>query len=485
MVFSSIFFLFLFLPVTLVLYFCVGPKFRNTILLIFSLLFYAWGEAGYVLLLIFSISINWLCGLLISGPDLTESKRKLVLVLGVILNLTPLAFFKYGNFLFENLTYFNTGSLFGDLLNSHIHLPIGISFFTFQAISYIVDVYRGTAAVQRHPINLALYISLFPQLIAGPIVRYQNIAKQLVQRTTTLTDFHIGIQRFVIGLGKKVLIANNIGAVADHIFSLPSESLPAGLLWLGMLTYTLQIYYDFSAYSDMAIGLGRMFGFHILENFNFPYSARSIRDFWRRWHISLSSWFKDYLYIPLGGNRKTVIHTYFNLITVFFLCGLWHGASWTFVIWGLYHGLFLVLERGPVGKIISFLPGPIQHVYTMLIVMIGWVFFRADSLNQALLYITSLFNFSNPPYLDAELFAKMNTEFYIALAVGIFFMYPIVPRLCAASPSHFNKITMRIPSFISHSVSTMAMILLVSFIMIYSSAQLISGSHNPFLYFRF
>ena len=485
MVFSSIIFLFLFLPLTLIFYFSVGPKFRNVILLMFSLLFYTWGEAGYVLLLLFSISINWLFGLLMSGTHLTQQKRKLFLVFGVILNLIPLAFFKYGNFLLDNLSYLNTGSIFGELSNSQIHLPIGISFFTFQAISYIVDVYRGTADIQRHPINLALYISLFPQLIAGPIVRYHNVAKQLVQRTVTLLDFQIGVQRFVIGLGKKVLIANNIGAVADHIFSLPSETLPAGLLWLGMLTYTLQIYYDFSAYSDMAIGLGRMFGFHLLENFNFPYSARSIRDFWRRWHISLSSWFKDYVYIPLGGNRKTVIHTYLNLVTVFFLCGLWHGASWTFVIWGLYHGLFLVLERGPLGKIVRVLPIPMQHLYTMVIVMFGWVFFRSESLGQALSYLRSLFNFSNPPYLDAELFTTMNTEFYIALAVGIIFSYPIVPQLLTKSVNYFDKITVKVPSFMSQGVAAFTMIIVISLIMIYSSAQLISGSHNPFLYFRF
>jgi len=485
MVFSSIFFLFLFLPITLILYFSVGPKFRNLVLLMSSLLFYAWGEVGYVLLLLFSISINWLFGLLINGSNSTPNTRKLFLTFGIILNLLPLAFFKYGNFILDNLSYFPLEPMFGGLSNSNIHLPIGISFFTFQAISYIIDIYRGTADVQKHPINLALYISLFPQLIAGPIVRYHDVAGQIVQRTVTLFDFQSGVQRFVLGLGKKVLIANNIGAVADHIFSLPAETLPAGILWLGMLSYTLQIYYDFSAYSDMAIGLGRMFGFHLLENFNFPYCARSIRDFWRRWHISLSSWFRDYVYIPLGGNRKSAGHTYFNLFTIFFLCGLWHGASWTFVIWGLYHGLFLVLERGPLGRFVGFLPGPIQHIYTILIVMIGWVFFRAESLGQALTYIKSLGNFSNPTYLDAKLFATMNTEFYIALSVGIFFMYPIVPRLLSKYSYYLGQNSKKAPQYISQNVAALAMIILISFTIIYSSAQLISGSHNPFLYFRF
>ena len=282
MIFSSIFFLFFFLPVTLIFYFGVGPKRRNLVLLIASLLFYTWGEVGYVLLMLFSISINWIFGILIDSSKSKPKKCKFFLIVGITLNLVPLTFFKYGNFLLDNLSYLGLESIFGTLVGIHIHLPIGISFFTFQAISYIVDVYRNTADVQKQPIALALYISLFPQLIAGPIVRYHDIARQIVQRTVTFEGFQYGVQRFVFGLGKKVLIANNIGAVADHIYSLPAETLPAGLLWLGMLTYSLQIYYDFSAYSDMAIGLGKIFGFHILENFNYPYSARSIQDFWRR-----------------------------------------------------------------------------------------------------------------------------------------------------------------------------------------------------------
>lgn len=484
MVFSSIFFLFFFFPVTLILYFSVGPKLRNLVLLSASLLFYAWGEVGYVLLMLFSISINWIFGLLINGSKSTPKRCKLFLTFGIILNLLPLAFFKYGNFLLDNLSYLDSGVIAGRLGDGQIHLPIGISFFTFQAISYIVDVYRNIADVQKQPINLALYISLFPQLIAGPIVRYHDVARQIVQRTVSLVDFQYGVQRFVLGLGKKVLIANNIGAVADHIYSLPVETLPAGLLWLGMLTYTLQIYYDFSAYSDMAIGLGRMFGFHFLENFNYPYSSRSIQEFWRRWHISLSSWFKDYLYIPLGGNRKGTGRTYFNLLTVFFLCGLWHGASWTFVLWGLFHGLFLVLERGTFGKVIGRLPGIVQYAYTILVVMIGWVFFRAESLEQALAYLKSLANFSASPYLDAKLFATMNAEFYIALFVGIIFSYPIVPRL-------FSKYSYRLEQakvstrLLVGSLTTAGTIVWISFIIIYSSAQLMSGSHNPFLYFRF
>ncbi|MBW2683152.1 MAG: MBOAT family protein [Deltaproteobacteria bacterium] len=434
--------------------------------------------------MLFSISINWIFGLLINGSKSTPKRCKLFLIFGIILNLLPLAFFKYGNFLLDNLSYLGSGVIADKLGEGQIHLPIGISFFTFQAISYIVDVYRNTADVQKQPINLALYISLFPQLIAGPIVRYHDVARQIVQRTVSLVDFQYGAQRFVLGLGKKVLIANNIGAVADHIYSLPVETLPAGLLWLGMLTYTLQIYYDFSAYSDMAIGLGRMLGFHFLENFNYPYSSRSIQEFWRRWHISLSSWFKDYLYIPLGGNRKSTGRTYFNLLMVFFLCGLWHGASWTFVIWGLFHGMFLVLERGAFGKVIGRLPGIVQHTYTILVVMIGWVFFRAESLEQALAYLKSLANFSTSPYLDAKLFATMNAEFYIALFVGIIFSYPIVPRLFSQYSCRLEQAKVSTRLLIG-SITTAGTIVWISFVIIYSSAQLMSGSHNPFLYFRF
>lgn len=484
MVFSSIFFLFFFLPITLILYFSVGVKLRNLILLLASLLFYAWGEVGYVLLMLFSISINWIFGLLIDGSKDNPKECKLYLISGVALNLIPLAFFKYGNFLVDNLALVGI-ELFSSVLgNNEIHLPIGISFFTFQAISYIADVYRNTAAVQRKPINLALYIALFPQLIAGPIVRYHDVAQQIVKRTVTLVRFQSGVQRFVIGLGKKVLIANNIGAVADHIYVLPVETLPAHLLWLGMLTYTLQIYYDFSAYSDMAIGLGKMFGFQFLENFNYPYSARSIQEFWRRWHISLSSWFRDYLYIPLGGNRKSTLRTYSNLLIVFFLCGLWHGASWTFVIWGLYHGLFLILERGGLGRIVGKLPLLVQQCYALLVIMIGWVFFRAESLGQAVNYITSLGNFSTPAYLDAKLFAAMNVEFYLALFFGILFSYPIIPWLTAKYSEILSRAS-KSTGLLLQSTTTICMVVVMSFIVIYSSAQLMSGSHNPFLYFRF
>lgn len=483
MVFSSLFFLFLFLPIVLILYFSVGNKYRNAILLSASLFFYAWGEFGYVLLMIFSIFLNWIFGMLIDGARSAPTKRKLYLTIGVILNLLPLLFFKYGNFVVDNFNGLLATLGGASISITAIHLPIGISFFTFQAISYIVDVYRNTATVQKRPVNLALYISLFPQLIAGPIVRYHDIAKEIVNRRVTLSDFQYGVFRFITGLGKKIFIANNLGAVADNIYHLQVETLPATLLWLGMLTYMLQIYYDFSAYSDMAIGLGRMFGFHFLENFKYPYCAVSIQDFWRRWHISLSSWFKDYLYIPLGGNRKGTGRTYLNLIIVFFLCGLWHGASWTFVIWGLYHGFFLVFER-IFGSIIAKMPTISRHLYAMLVVMIGWVFFRAESLDQALNYLSGLANFSTPPYLDAWLFASMNNEFYIALIFGLIFAYPLTPRIVSRATALANQSSFAGRMAVKGTTTVFAL-LIMAFVVVYGSASLISGSHNPFLYFRF
>ncbi|MBE0586337.1 MAG: MBOAT family protein, partial [Desulfofustis sp.] len=332
MVFSSTIFLFVFLPLVLLSYMVAGRKFRNVILLAASLLFYAWGENVFVLLMLISIALNYCFGLLIDHSQQRGWSGKIPLILALLTNLGLLGFFKYANFLIDNLNTILINLDFEPVEMQAVHLPIGISFFTFQALSYVIDLYRGQASVQKSPINVALYISLFPQLIAGPIVRYHDVAEQIVHRTTRFDDFTYGIRRFIIGLGKKVLVANVLGRTADYMFSLPADSIPAGLAWLGAVSYTLQIYYDFSGYSDMAIGLGRMFGFRFLENFNYPYAAQSIREFWRRWHISLSSWFRDYLYISLGGNRHGATRTYVNLMIVFFLCGLWHGASWTFVV---------------------------------------------------------------------------------------------------------------------------------------------------------
>jgi alginate O-acetyltransferase complex protein AlgI len=490
MIFSSLFFLYLFLPLTLLLYFSAGLRWRNGVLLLVSLLFYAWGETGYVLLMLVSVLANWLFGLLVEREKERGKSGKGVLAAGIIINLLPLLFFKYGNFLVDNLNVLLSIPGVQPVELDPLHLPIGISFYTFQAISYLVDLYRREVEVQRNPVNLSLYIALFPQLIAGPIVRYHDIARQIISRQTSLEDFSSGILRFTAGLGKKVLIANSVGAVADHIFTLPPSVLPAYLAWLGIISYTLQIYFDFSGYSDMAIGLGRMFGFHFQENFRYPYSSRSIQEFWRRWHISLSSWFRDYLYIPLGGNRKGAARTSLNLITVFFLCGLWHGAGWGFVIWGLYHGLFLALERSasermPIRRRLPrMLQRTVQHIYTLLVVMIGWIFFRAETLDAAFGYLAALFNFSAMPYLDAKLFLAVNSQFFLALVAGIVFSAPIIPWLRAKllSREFFGRVRQSDQLVLLFSPVLLVWIMLIFF---FSSAELISGTHNPFLYFRF
>ena len=365
-----------------------------------------------------------------------------------------------------------------------IHLPIGISFFTFQALSYVIDIYRRESPVQKNIINIALYISLFPQLIAGPIVRYHDIAGQIARRRTQFDDFYYGCHRFIIGLGKKVLLANVLGRAADYIFSLPTETIPAGLAWIGAIAYTLQIYYDFSGYSDMAIGLGRMFGFHFLENFNYPYTSKSIREFWRRWHISLSSWFRDYLYKPLGGSRKGAARTYLNLLIVFFLCGLWHGASWTFVVWGLYHGCFLVGERlKPFKWLLNIIPGPLRHLYVLLVVVIGWVFFKAETFDYALGYLSAMVNFTTPSLYNSQLFLVINNEFYAVLIIGVLCSAPIYKKI--EGLLLFCDARQAPRAALLNSLISICSVFFVGFVFLYSIASLMGGAYNPFLYFRF
>ena len=381
MVFSSLVFLCIFLPVVLILHTLVKNRaWQNALLLTVSLLFYAFGEPVYVLLMIASALANYVFALLID-----RYRSKLWLVLAVVVNLGILAVFKYTGFLLTNLN----SALGLHIPVPQISLPIGISFFTFQALSYVIDVYRQQVAVQRNYGKVLLYISFFPQLIAGPIVRYVDVAREIDQRTVSLEGVTYGLRRFIVGLGKKVLIANTMGAVADYVFQKGAASLNMPAAWLGAIAYLFQIYYDFSGYSDMAIGLGRMFGFHFKENFNHPYMASTVQDFWRRWHISLSSFFRDYVYIPLGGNRKGRGRTVVNRIIVFFLTGLWHGANWTFVVWGLFHGFFLLLEE--FIPQIKKLPKLLLRVYTLLAVTVGFVIFRADSMTEAFVYIGKMF----------------------------------------------------------------------------------------------
>jgi len=485
MVFSSTIFLFQVLPLTLLAYLLAGRSVRNLVLLVASLIFYAWGENIFVLLMLFSITANYVFGLLIDRARKDGKSGKSALIGALAANLGLLGFFKYANFIVENLNGILARLQLEPVIFPEVHLPIGISFFTFQAMSYVIDVYRGDARVQKNPVNIALYISLFPQLIAGPIVRYHDISSQITRRATGIDDFSYGVRRFIIGLGKKVLVANVLGETADYIFSLPPDRVPVGLAWVGAVSYTLQIYYDFSGYSDMAIGLGRMFGFRFLENFNYPYISRSIREFWRRWHISLSSWFRDYLYISLGGNRKGPARTYLNLVIVFFLCGLWHGASWTFIVWGLYHGLFLVLERTvPVKFLLERLPRPLQHIYTLMVVIIGWVIFRAETFAHALGYLRAMVDFSTPPLYNSQIFLHLNNEFYLVLAIGIIFSAPVYTQIekrvrgrLPAAPSLSGKL--------AGGIGSVTGICFFLFVFLYAIANIMRGSYNPFLYFRF
>lgn len=484
MVFSSSIFLFLFLPITLIGHLVLPFRFKNLFLLLASILFYSWGEQFYALIMLASIFVNYCFGRWID-KQLSENNGAyspfIILAVGVSLNLTLLIFFKYSNFLIANINVvFEIFSL--PLITNHpIHLPIGISFFTFQAMSYLVDVYRKTATAQKSFVNCALYISLFPQMIAGPIVRYSHIAEQLRHRVTSIDMFSSGVQRFIFGLAKKMLLANPLGEIADTMFQLGPNELGFIAAWIGIIAYSLQIYYDFSGYSDMAIGLGRMFGFDFLENFNYPYISRSIKEFWSRWHISLSTWFRDYLYIPLGGNRNTPIRTYVNLWIVFILCGLWHGASWNFLIWGCLHGTFLIIERCGFDRIIDKSWQPLQHLYTIVLVSIAWVFFRAETLPSALFYIKALLGMGA---YDGPLFHQQWSNFNsLILIIAILVSTPVLSKflnfltLLSSDKSHQGRIVSSLLST-SYFLSIVVLFLLsISFIA--------SGTYNPFIYFRF
>jgi alginate O-acetyltransferase complex protein AlgI len=473
LVFSSAVFLFLFLPIVLGVYFLVPKVLRNGWLLLASLIFYAWGEKGFVLLMLASIAMNYGFGLLVAR--FREHGANVIVAVSVTANLGLLFGFKYANLLVDSFNGLFTPWLFFPWHLDPVHLPIGISFFTFQAISYVVDVYRGTTAAQRNPVNIALYISLFPHQLAGPILGYHDMAKQIVERFVTLEEFAYGVRRFVVGLAKKVLIANSVAGTADQIFAIPAGDVSTSLAWLGIVCYTLQIYFDFSGYSDMAVGLGKMFGFTFVENFNYPYISRSIREFWRRWHMSLSTWFRDYVYFPLGGNRCAPVRNYFNLITVFFLCGLWHGASWSFVVWGLFHGVFLVLERLRVFRWLGTMWAPLQHVYALVVVMVGWVFFRVERLPDALLWLRAMAGFGGDPLkLEVPLF-YLDAPGVIALCVGIIVAMPVFPALAAwcGKPGKCS-----LPVGILRCAAILLLFLLCAM-------QLAAGTYNPFIYFRF
>ena len=485
MLFTEPIFLFAFLPILLALYFLRRGRGRyaNLLLVLASIVFYAKGGGSFTWLMLASIAFNYLMAI---GVDRARAygRDRAVLGLAVAVNLLVLGVFKYANFFADNLSTVSVtlGGQGVDL--PRVVLPIGISFYTFHAISYVVDVYRRDAVAQKSPVHAALYLLLFPQLIAGPIVRYRYLAGQLAKRIVSLDDFAWGVRRFAIGLGKKVLIANTVAEVVDKIFALPAGQLSPAHAWLAVTCYTLQIYFDFSGYSDMAIGLGRMFGFRFPENFRWPYVADSVQDFWQRWHMSLSSWFRDYLYIPLGGNRVSSARTYANLLIVFFLCGLWHGANWTFVIWGLYHGAFLVLERLGLGNVLTQTWRPVRHAYLLLVTMTGWVFFRAETFSSAAAMLGAMAGRSASALTPFSVQWYLTPPVVIALAAGCIGSLPIGPfldswrarRLAAAGDAEQAGVSRALAA---------ASAVAVAFLLIVSIAQIAARTYNPFIYFRF
>lgn len=469
MLFSSLTFIFIYLPIVLILYFFTPRKYKNILLLVVSLLFYSWGEPKYIIIMIFSIVINYIFGIIMDKNKEKTTNKKIVLIISIIFNIGLLVLFKYANFIIGNIN--NIFNISIDKLN--IIMPIGISFYTFQILSYVVDVYRKKVEVQKNILTLGAYIALFPQLIAGPIVRYETVEKELSERKHTLQNFIDGSKRFIIGIGKKVIIANNVAVIADQILdSSAINSYSSIIVWIGMISYTLQIYYDFSGYSDMAIGLGKIFGFTFLENFNYPYVSKSITDFWRRWHISLSSWFKDYVYIPLGGNRTSKPKRLLNIMIVWLLTGLWHGASWNFVLWGIYYGIILIIEKLFLKNILEKLPNIIQMIYSFFIIVIGWTIFRIESLDNLLMIIGRMFSFDNSGIIP---FIKNNYEllnYVIFIVLGIVGMYPLIGKTIK-NLDEKNKITQL---FVN-------VFLIIVFII--SILFLVKSSYNPFIYFRF
>lgn len=464
MVFSSIFFIFSFLPVTIVAYYLAPKRVRNGILLLASLFFYAWGEPVYLFLMLYSILFNYVMGIDIARKQRRGKRAGVSLFFAVAVNLLILGFFKYYGFLAENIE-----ALSGMTLPKlELSLPIGLSFYTFQSLSYLVDVYRGKAQYQKNILSFGLYISMFPQLVAGPIVQYADIDAQLKEREPSLDKFGQGVRYFIWGLGKKVLLANNLGVVYEAIAALPSLSVLSA--WVGALAYTFQIYYDFSGYSDMAIGLGKMFGFELKENFAHPYCSRSITEFWRRWHISLGSWFREYVYIPMGGNRVSVLRHIFNLLVVWALTGLWHGASWNFVVWGLYYGVLLIVEKYLLRRVTERIP-ILGTIYTMLLVIVGWVFFFSPTLLEAKAYLGAMFGRGAAGITDE---AGM---YYLLTSLILFWFSWIfaVPAASKISEKHLEDSDGWAPLFLLIHVG----------IFLLAVAYLIHDTYNPFLYFRF
>ena len=469
MVFSSTVFLFAFMPLLFLFYFMASDRWRNYILLAFSLVFYAWGEPKFLPVMILLVGLDYIFAYAIGSTD-SKTKRKFWLFLTIATNIGLLGYYKYTRFILENVNAaFDTQIAIPDIV-----LPIGISFFTFQAMSYVIDVYMGNATVQKNPFYVLLYVSLFPQLVAGPIVRYKTVEKEILSRHTTLADFSAGLERFIVGFGKKIIISNNVAIIVDKIFAMPK--IDASMAWLAVISYGLQIYFDFSAYSDMAIGLGRIFGFHFEENFNFPFISKSVAEFWRRWHISLGSWFRDYLYIPLGGNKKGVARHIFNMFIVWSLTGIWHGAMWTFVVWGLYFFVFLVLEKYVFASVLKKIPNWMQHIYLLFVLNISWALFRADNLQQSWWVIKHMLRM----HITAEGWAFTNMylhQYGLYLVLGIIFSMPVYKIIKEKIEGCRSEKTKLVLTGINY-----AGLLLLFFV---SVLYLVNSSYNPFIYFRF
>lgn len=468
MVFSSLIFIFIFLPIVLIAYYISPKKLRNTIILLASLIFYAWGEPVYIILIIVSIFINYCGALLIRKYRENKEKCKFTFITILLIDLSILFFFKYYGFAIEGI-----GSILGlNLEVKSISLPLGISFYTFQQVSYIADIYMQKMSPQKNLIDFAAYITMFPQLIAGPIVKYNDVYKQLKNRKETLDEFGQGVQRFIAGLGKKVILANNIGMIWAQVKEIPLDNISVVLAWIGIIAFTLQIYFDFSGYSDMAIGLAKMFGFSFLENFDYPYVSKSITEFWRRWHMSLGGWFREYLYIPLGGNKRGTLIQVRNLFIVWFATGLWHGASMNFIIWGLYFGVILFIEKVFLKDLLKKVPAIFAHIYTLLIVIIGWVIFDMSTLPSTIKYIEIMFGASNNIFIDNMAKYILSTNFII-LTLGIICSTKLVKNIIDSIKSTLRK------------KDIFFMVIMNLLILIISIAYLVGESYNPFLYFRF
>lgn len=464
MLFSSMSFIFLFLPAVCLLCFVSKKEWHNFILLAASILFYAWGEARYLFVMLMIIFINYFGALFL---EKYPKFKKITLVVSVVANLSFLFYFKYFNFVLENLN----NLLSSDIKFIEVIMPIGISFYTFQAMSYLIDVYRGECSAQKNLYKLALFICLFPQLVAGPIIKYHDVAEQIDSREVNFDKVQYGVKRFIIGLSKKMLIANTLGAVADKIFSQPADTFSPAIAWLGAFAYTFQLYFDFSGYSDMAIGLGFIFGFKFMENFNYPYISKSITEFWRRWHISLSTWFKQYLYIPLGGNRISPGRTYVNLFVVFLLTGLWHGASWSFVVWGVWNGVFIIFEKitGWHKDTEDIFVAMIKHIYTIFVFVLGWVIFRSEDLSYAVVYIKNMFCLERIHDISYALPYYIDRFEIIIFATALICSVPIFRGILEVK----NK-------FLRCFVNLWLIVLFVL-----SAASVASSTYNPFIYFRF